>query len=108
MGANSQVYSVGSSYKPKKMQGPLFVTEGGRLGAWSASKITSAVQRLSYIGTLDHIALNYKRNKPPHATLQAFSAGEGPPTHLTTPQAVLQRSHSSQSPITFYMTIICC
>lgn len=69
MGANSQVYSAGSSYKAEEIQGPLFVPEGGRVGAWSASKITSAVQSLSYIGTLDHRALKHKRNKPLHAVL---------------------------------------
>lgn len=56
MGVNSPIYSAGFSYKPEETQGPLSVSEGGGVEAWTSSKIISAVQRLSSIRTLDHIA----------------------------------------------------
>lgn len=102
MGANSPACSARSSYQPEEIQGPLSASEGGRAGAWTSSKITCAVQSLPYIRTLDHIALNHKRNKPVHATLQAVLCRRGSfDPGLATPQG----TRLSQSPIAFYTTV---
>lgn len=62
--ARFPVYSAGSRYQPVEIQGPLSVSEGGRVGAWTASRIASAVQSLPSIRRPDRRARNYRRNKP--------------------------------------------